>query len=64
MTDEKVKLLALFFTKNRPVDMYWQLLELDQLWGLVYEQHRIVKSFSEAELIANEAVIKHVLGAK
>lgn len=61
MSDEKIKLLALFFSKIRTVDNVDILKPLDEMWASVYDEHRIKAGFTEAQLIAHEAVIKHVL---
>jgi hypothetical protein len=61
--ENKIKLLSLFFSKQRVMGcpQLDELFELDDLWKKIYNENRIKHSFGEAELMANEEVIKKIL---
>ena len=63
IVDEKIKILAKFFTQSRNEnDVYLdKLFSLDDDWKKVYEENRIVLSFSEAKILANEFIISKVM---
>ena len=60
--EDKVQLISLFFSKQRVYgDSHLnKLLELDNLWKTIYEEHRRY-DFSNASLLANEAVVREIL---
>jgi hypothetical protein len=60
--EEKIKILSLFFSKQRVDGSEYleTLLELDELWDKTYREHRR-ESFQTASLIANETVISNVI---
>ena len=53
MTDEKIELLAKFFTKSRSIKdpIIEQLFELDDYWNEIYGENRIKLDFDEAQSI-------------
>ena len=66
MTEEKIELLAKFFTKSRSIkdQSLDKLFELDDYWNEIYKENRIKLDFDEAQLLANKMVIKKVLNDK
>lgn len=64
MSNEKIKLLAMFFAKVDAEDNIGQLEYLREIWKEKYEELRIIKNFSIASVEANEAVIKYVINEK
>ena len=66
MTEEKIELLAKFFTKSRSIkDPIIELLfELDDYWYEIYKENRIKLDFDEAQLLANKMIIKKILNDK
>ena len=66
MTDEKIELLAKFFTKSRSIKdpIIEQLFELDDYWNEIYGENRIKLNFDKAWYVANKMVIKKVLNDK
>ena len=66
MTDEKIELLAKFFTKSRSIEdpIIEQLFELDDYWYEIYKENRIKLDFDEAQLLANKMIIKKILNDK
>lgn len=59
--EDKIKITALFFSKQRVIGnpQLDRLLELDDLWTKIYNEHRRY-GFSEASLLANETVIREI----
>ena len=66
MTDEKIELLAKFFTKSRSIkdQSLDELFELDDYWYEIYKENRIKLDFDEAQLLANKMIIKKILNDK
>jgi len=66
MTDEKIELLAKFFTKFRSIkdQSLDELFELDDYWYEIYKENRIKLDFDEAQLLANKMIIKKILNYK
>ena len=66
MTDEKIELLAKFFTKFRSIkdQSLDKLFELDDYWNEIYGENRIKLDFDEAQLLANKMIIKKILNDK
>lgn len=66
MTDEKIELLAKFFTKFRSIkdQSLDELFELDDYWYEIYKENRIKLDFDEAQSLANKMVIRKVLNDK
>ena len=66
MTDEKIELLAKFFTKFRSIkdQSLDELFELDDYWYEIYKENRIKLDFDEAQLLANKMIIKKILNDK
>lgn len=61
--EEKMRLLAKFFSKSRNEGdvMLHRLFDLDDEWDKIYKENRIRLSFAAAEILANEVVIAKVL---
>jgi hypothetical protein len=61
--EDKIKLISLFFSKQRIIGcpQLDELFELDDLWKKIYNENRIKHNFGEAALMANEKVIKKIL---
>ena len=66
MTDEKIELLAKFFTKFRSIkdQSLDELFELDDYWNEIYGENRIKLDFDEALLLTNKMIIKKILNDK
>lgn len=66
MTEEKIELLAKFFTKFRSIkdESLDELFELDDYWNEIYRENRILLDFDKARYVANKMVIKKVLNDK
>ena len=66
MTDEKIELLAKFFTKFRSIkdENLDKLFELDDYWNEIYKENRIKLDFDKARFIANKMIIKKILNDK
>ena len=66
MTEEKIELLANFFTKSRSIkdENLDKLFELDNYWNEIYGENRIKLDFDEAQLLANKMIIKKILNDK
>lgn len=60
--EDEIKLLSLFFSRQRVIGnpQLDKLLELDDLATKIYSENRR-NGFSEASLLANEAVIREIL---
>ena len=63
MTDEKIELLAKFFTKFRSIkdQSLDELFELDDYWNEIYGENRIKLDFDKARYVANKMIIKKIL---
>lgn len=63
MTEEKIELLAKFFTKSRSIKdpIIEQLFELDDYWNEIYGENRIKLDFDKARYVANKMIIKKIL---
>lgn len=63
MTEEKIELLAKFFTKSRSIkdQSLDKLFELDDYWNEIYGENRIKLDFDKARYVANKMIIKKIL---
>ena len=61
--DEKIKILAKFFTGEKyKDDPHIEILfTLQDIWDRIYKENRVKKSFGAARTLANEYILFYVL---